>query len=40
MGEHFLSDVIAGSFVGYACASTLLAVPRLRRFARLTDPAS
>ena len=40
MGEHFLSDVIAGSFVGYACASALLAAPRLRRFARLTGPAS
>ncbi|MHC4972550.1 MAG: phosphatase PAP2 family protein [Planctomycetota bacterium] len=35
MGEHFLSDVIAGSFVGYASASVLLARPRLRRFARL-----
>ncbi|MHC4490489.1 MAG: phosphatase PAP2 family protein [Planctomycetota bacterium] len=40
MGEHFLSDVIAGSFVGYTCASALLAVPRLRRFARLTGPTS
>jgi len=44
MGEHFLSDVIAGSFVGCACASAFLAVPRLRRFARLdrnaTDPES
>jgi membrane-associated phospholipid phosphatase len=45
MGEHFLSDVVAGSMVGYACASALLAIPRLRRFARLdpgpaTGPAS
>jgi hypothetical protein len=42
MGEHFLSDVIAGSFVGYVCASVLVSVPALRRFARLdaTGPAS
>jgi membrane-associated phospholipid phosphatase len=40
MGEHFLSDVIAGSALGYVCASALLAVPALRRFARLTGPAS
>jgi membrane-associated phospholipid phosphatase len=38
MGEHFLSDVIAGSLVGFACASALLAVPRFRRVA--TGPAS
>jgi hypothetical protein len=31
MGEHFLSDVIAGSGVGYACAHALFAVPRVRR---------
>jgi membrane-associated phospholipid phosphatase len=40
MAEHFLSDVIAGSAVGYVSASVLLAVPRFRRFARLTGPAS
>lgn len=31
MGEHFLSDVIAGAGVGWACASAVLAVPRVRR---------
>jgi undecaprenyl-diphosphatase len=31
MGEHFLSDVIAGAGVGYACARAVLAVPRVRR---------
>lgn len=35
MGEHFLSDVIAGSFVGYVCASALLSLPALRRWGRL-----
>ncbi|MFI5402093.1 MAG: phosphatase PAP2 family protein [Planctomycetota bacterium] len=36
MGEHFLSDVIAGGGVGYACARSVLAVPRV---ARLMAPA-
>lgn len=31
MGEHFLSDVIAGAGVGYACARAVLAAPRVRR---------
>jgi len=31
MGEHFVSDVVAGAGVGYACAHALLAVPRVRR---------
>jgi membrane-associated phospholipid phosphatase len=31
MGEHFLSDVIAGAGVGYACAHGVLALPRVRR---------
>jgi undecaprenyl-diphosphatase len=31
MGEHVLSDVIAGGGVGYACARGVLAVPRVRR---------
>lgn len=31
MGEHFLSDVIAGAGVGYVCARAVLAVPRLHR---------
>ena len=31
MGEHFLSDVIAGAGVGYVCARGVLAVPRVRR---------
>jgi membrane-associated phospholipid phosphatase len=36
MGEHFLSDVIAGGGVGYACARGVLAVPRVRRLMALT----
>lgn len=35
MGEHFLSDVVAGSFVGYVCASALLSIPALRRWGGL-----
>jgi membrane-associated phospholipid phosphatase len=31
MGEHFLSDVVAGAGIGYACARVVLARPRLRR---------
>jgi len=31
MGEHFVSDVVAGAGVGYACARALLAVPRIDR---------
>lgn len=31
MGEHFLSDVIAGAGVGYVCARIVLALPRVRR---------
>jgi len=30
MGEHFLSDVIAGAGVGYLCARLLLRLPRAR----------
>jgi len=30
MGEHFLSDVIAGAGVGYACARAVLGLPRVR----------
>jgi membrane-associated phospholipid phosphatase len=32
MGEHFLSDVVGGAGVGYACARAVLAVPRIGRF--------
>ena len=32
MGEHFLSDVIAGAGMGYACAAGLLAIPCIRSF--------
>ena len=32
MGEHFLSDVIAGAGVGYASGALLLAIPAIRRF--------
>ncbi|MCK6459525.1 MAG: phosphatase PAP2 family protein, partial [Planctomycetes bacterium] len=31
VGEHFLSDVVAGGGVGYACARTVLALPGARR---------
>jgi membrane-associated phospholipid phosphatase len=31
VGEHFLSDVIAGAGVGYACARLVLALPGTRR---------
>jgi membrane-associated phospholipid phosphatase len=31
VGEHFLSDVVAGAGVGYLCARAVLAVPRVRR---------
>jgi len=31
MGEHFVSDVVAGAGVGYACARALLRIPRVRR---------
>jgi len=30
MGEHFVSDVVAGAGVGYACAALVLARPRFR----------
>jgi membrane-associated phospholipid phosphatase len=36
VGEHFLSDVVAGAGVGYVCARALLAIPRIRAFARAT----
>lgn len=36
MGEHFLSDVIAGAGVGYVCARLVLAVPRVRRLMAVT----
>lgn len=39
MGEHFLSDVIAGAGVGYACARLVLAVPRVGRLTIARDPA-
>jgi membrane-associated phospholipid phosphatase len=31
MGEHFLSDVVAGAGIGYSCARGVLLVPRVRR---------
>jgi membrane-associated phospholipid phosphatase len=35
VGEHFLSDVVAGAGLGYASARAILAVPRVRRAAGL-----
>lgn len=35
IGDHFLSDAIAGGGIGYAIARILLARPRLRRYAGL-----
>ncbi len=36
MGDHFLSDVVAGAGVGYACARLVLAVPRVRLLVAVT----
>jgi len=35
MGDHFLSDVIAGGGLGYACAAWITSTGRVRRFAGL-----
>ena len=35
IGDHFLSDAIAGGGIGYVTARVLLARPRLRRYAGL-----
>ena len=37
VGEHFLSDVVAGAGMGYVSSRAVLAVPRFRR---LVAPAS
>jgi len=36
MGEHFLSDVVAGAGVGYVCGRAVLALPRVRRLMTAT----
>jgi membrane-associated phospholipid phosphatase len=38
VGEHFLSDVVAGGGVGYACARAILFVPAVRRWMAVTPP--